>query len=132
VPSENHIRTEWSWGHAHAPEPEELAGPGGWRRGLSAVVAVGARPCSGAIIVLIFACAGPVLGRRCLDLWDGNRRRHHGCCRCHDRRRRQVESHSGYGTLALRGIEVGAAVVIIAFGTLLLAGYIVTERMVGI
>jgi nickel/cobalt transporter (NicO) family protein len=47
-------------------------------------------------------------------------------------RRRQVESHSGYGTLALRGIEVGAAVVIIAFGTLLLAGYIVTERMVGI
>src|SRR5262249_32721736 len=23
-----------AWGHAHAPEPEELAGPGGWRRGL--------------------------------------------------------------------------------------------------
>lgn len=45
---------------------------------------------------------------------------------------RFTESRSGYGTLALRGIEVGAAVVIIAFGTLLLAGYIVTERMVGI
>src|SRR5262249_38224538 len=43
-----------AWGHAHAPEPEELAGPGGWRRGFSAVVAVGARPCSGAIIVLVF------------------------------------------------------------------------------
>src|SRR5262245_5914127 len=27
-----------AWGHAHAPEPEELAGPGGWKRGLSAVV----------------------------------------------------------------------------------------------
>ena len=45
---------------------------------------------------------------------------------------RFAEARSGYGTLALRGIEVGAAVVIIAFGTLLLAGYIVTERMVGI
>ena len=30
-------------------------GPGGWRRGLSAIVAVGSRPCSGAIIVLVFA-----------------------------------------------------------------------------
>ncbi|MGB7258592.1 MAG: nickel transporter, partial [Pseudolabrys sp.] len=46
-----------AWGHAHAPEPNELAGPGGWRRGFSAVVAVGLRPCSGAIIVLVFALA---------------------------------------------------------------------------
>ena len=46
-----------AWGHAHGPEPAELAGAGGWRRGLSAVVAVGLRPCSGAIIVLIFALA---------------------------------------------------------------------------
>ena len=46
-----------AWGHAHAPEPEELAGPGGWKRGLSAVVAVGLRPCSGAILVLVFALA---------------------------------------------------------------------------
>jgi hypothetical protein len=45
---------------------------------------------------------------------------------------RFAESRSGYGMLAMGGIEVGAAVVIIAFGTLLLAGYIVTERMVGI
>src|SRR4029453_10124721 len=46
-----------AWGHAHAPEPEELAGPGGWKRGLSAIVAVGLRPCSGAILVLVFALA---------------------------------------------------------------------------
>ncbi|MGE3150966.1 MAG: nickel/cobalt transporter, partial [Pseudorhodoplanes sp.] len=44
-----------AWGHAHGPEPKDLAGPGGWRRGLSAIVAVGLRPCSGAIIVLVFA-----------------------------------------------------------------------------
>src|SRR6202035_1245630 len=42
----HHDEDASAWGHAHAPEPEELAGPGGWRRGLSAVVAVGARPCS--------------------------------------------------------------------------------------
>ena len=45
---------------------------------------------------------------------------------------RVAETRSGYGMLAMRGIEVGAAVVIIAFGALLLTGYVVTERMVGI
>ncbi len=39
----------------YGPEPRELAGPGGWSRGLSAIVAVGLRPCSGAILVLVFA-----------------------------------------------------------------------------
>ena len=33
--------------------------------------------------------------------------------------------------LAMRGIEVGAAVVIVAFGALLLTGYMVSERMIG-
>ncbi len=37
--------------------PEELAGPGGWRRGFAAVFAVGLRPCSGSILVLVFALA---------------------------------------------------------------------------
>ena len=36
---------------------QELAGPGGWKRGLSAIVAVGLRPCSGAILVLVFSLA---------------------------------------------------------------------------
>jgi nickel/cobalt transporter (NicO) family protein len=46
--------------------------------------------------------------------------------------KRLTESRSGHGMLAMRGIEVGAAVVIIAFGGLLLTGYMVTERMVAI
>ena len=46
-----------AWSHAHAPEPSELAGPGGWKRGLTAVFAVGLRPCSGAILVLVFTLA---------------------------------------------------------------------------
>jgi nickel/cobalt transporter (NicO) family protein len=54
------------WGHAHGPEPEQLAGPGGWRHGLSAIVAVGLRPCSGAILVLVFALAQ---GHGCVRWW---------------------------------------------------------------
>jgi nickel/cobalt exporter len=38
-------------------------------------------------------------------------------------------SRSGYGTLALRGIEVAAAIVIFAFGALLLSGYLYAERL---
>ena len=44
---------------------------------------------------------------------------------------RFAETRSGYGMLAMRGIEVGAAVVIIAFGSLLLAGFMASERLVG-
>jgi nickel/cobalt exporter len=128
-----------AWGHAHAPEPDELAGPGGWKRGLSAVLAVGARPCSGAIILLVFALAQGLfltgvastfvmaLGTAITvaviaTLAVGAK----GWAE------RFADSRSGYGMLAMRGIEAGAAVVIIAFGALLLTGYIVTERMVGI
>ena len=128
-----------AWGHAHAPEPEELAGPGGWQRGLSAVIAVGLRPCSGAILVLVFSLAQGLFWAGAVSTlimgvgtaitvaviaavavaakaWA----------------KRFTDARSGYGMLAMRGIEAGAAVVIIAFGTLLLTGYIVTERMVGI
>jgi ABC-type nickel/cobalt efflux system permease component RcnA len=124
-----------AWGHAHGPEPEELAGPGGWQRGLSAIVAVGLRPCSGAIIVLVFALAQGlfwagvaatfVMGlgtaitvAAIATLAVGARSMAKHC----------ASSRSGYGMLALRGIEVGAAVAVLAFGTLLLAGYLVAER----
>jgi nickel/cobalt exporter len=127
-----------AWGHAHAPEPEQLAGPGGWQRGLSAVVAVGLRPCSGAILVLIFALAQGLFWAGVVStfimglgtaitvaviatiavgakLWAG----------------RFAGARSGYGMLAMRGIEVGAAVLITAFGALLLTGYMASERMAG-
>ena len=127
-----------AWGHAHAPEPQELAGPGGWRRGLTAIVAVGLRPCSGAILVLVFALAQGlfwvgaastfVMGlgtfitvAAIASIAVGAR----------SWAQRIAGSRSSYGILAMRGIETGAAVVIIAFGALLLGGYIVNERMVG-
>jgi nickel/cobalt transporter (NicO) family protein len=128
-----------AWGHAHAPEPEELAGPGGWRRGLSAVVAVGARPCSGAIIVLVFALAQGLFWVGVVSTFMmglGTAITVAGIATiavgAKVWAKRLAESRSGYGMLAMRGIEVGAAVAIIAFGSLLLAGYVVAERGVGI
>src|SRR5271169_3468973 len=53
----DHADEAHAWGHAHVPEPSELKGPHWLRRGLTAIVAVGLRPCSGAIIVLVFALA---------------------------------------------------------------------------
>ncbi len=125
-----------AWGHAHGPEPAELAGAGGWRRGLSAVMAVGLRPCSGAIIVLIFALAQDLF-------WTGV-----GATllmglgtaitvaaiatvavSARQAASRIAKSQSGIGMLAMRGIEVGASALIIAFGALLLAGYMASEQL---
>src|SRR5581483_9760249 len=53
----DHENEASAWGHAHAPEPADLAGKHWLRRGLTAILAVGLRPCSGAIIVLVFALA---------------------------------------------------------------------------
>ena len=128
-----------AWGHAHAPEPEELAGPGGWNRGLSAIVAVGLRPCSGAILVLVFALAqglfwAGVASTFVMGIGTAITVAAIASIAVGARAWAQhlADTRSGYGMLAMRGVEVGAALVIIAFGALLLTGYMVTERMVGI
>ncbi len=42
-------------GHSHAPDPRLLEDKFDWRTAWSAIIAVGMRPCSGALIVLTFA-----------------------------------------------------------------------------
>jgi nickel/cobalt transporter (NicO) family protein len=44
-------------GHAHAPDGSQLNGTFSWRDATGTVIAAGARPCSGAILVLVFAMA---------------------------------------------------------------------------
>ena len=124
------------WGHAHGPEPEELAGPGGWHRGLSAIVAVGLRPCSGAIIVLVFALAqglflAGVASTFVMGLGTAITVGAIATLAVAARTaaKRVAARRVGYGALALRGIEVGAALLIVAFGLLLLTGYMASERM---
>jgi nickel/cobalt exporter len=125
-----------AWGHAHAPEPDELAGPGGWRRGLTAIVAVGLRPCSGAILVLVFALAQGLfwagvaatfimgLGTAITVAAIATLTVAATAMAARIARRR-----SSYGTIVLRGIEVAAAALVLAFGLVLLTGYMASERM---
>lgn len=51
----HHHDDDCGCGHAHVPAPDQVAGELNWRRAVSAILAVGLRPCSGALIVLVFA-----------------------------------------------------------------------------
>jgi nickel/cobalt exporter len=125
-----------AWGHAHAPEPSELTGRDWLKRGLAAVVAVGLRPCSGAIIVLVFALAQGLFAigvastfamglgtaitvAAIATLAVGAR----------SLASRFAKTKPGVGMILLRALETAAAVVIILFGAALLTGYLVSERL---
>src|SRR6476661_5309464 len=128
-----------AWGHAHAPEPQELTGRHWFRRGLSAIVAVGLRPCSGAIIVLVFALAqglfwigvastflmgiGTAITVAAIATLAVGARGLAG---------RLAKEKPGMGMLLIRGLETAAALVIVLFGTALLTGYMVSERLMGV
>jgi nickel/cobalt transporter (NicO) family protein len=125
-----------AWSHAHGPEPAMLAGTGGWGRGLAAVVAVGLRPCSGAIILLIFALAQNLfwtgvgatlimgLGTAAMVAAIAT-----AAVSAREVASRLAKSPAGLGTITMRAIEVGAAALIVAFGVMLLAGYMASEQL---
>jgi nickel/cobalt transporter (NicO) family protein len=140
---ENHSHNEepdvLPWGHAHGPEPQELAGPGGWRRGWSAVLAVGLRPCSGAIIVLVFALAqglfwAGVASTFVMGLGTAITVATIATLAVGAKymAKRFAHYRGGYGLVILRAIEVGAAGLVLTFGVLLLAGYMASERLAGL
>ncbi len=131
----DHVHDEHC-GHSHGPVPSELAGPGGWQRGLAAIVAVGLRPCSGAILVLVFALAqglfwagiaatfvmglGTAITVATIAVIAVSAK---------DIARRLSSASEGSGTLIMRGIEFGAAGLVLLFGAGLLFGYIAAERV---
>ena len=124
-------------GHSHGPTPDQLVGPGGWKRGLAAIFAVGLRPCSGAILVLVFALAqgifwagvaatfvmglGTAITVAAIATLTVTATAFAA---------RMAATRTGYGSLALRAIEVGAAALILVFGVALLAGYMASERLI--
>ena len=128
-----------AWGHAHAPEPQELKGPHWLRRGLAAIVAVGLRPCSGAIIVLVFALAQGlfwigVASTFVMGLGTAITVAIVATIAVAGRgfAERLAKSKPGAGLLIVRGMETAAACLIILFGVALLTGYMVSERMMGV
>jgi nickel/cobalt transporter (NicO) family protein len=58
---DHHSHEEHDCGHSHAPDPRLLVQPLTLSRAWAATVAVGIRPCSGAIIVLVFALSQNLL-----------------------------------------------------------------------
>jgi len=134
----NHHDHDDHSGHSHGPTPEQLAGPGGWTRGLTAIVAVGLRPCSGAILVLVFALAQGIfwagvaatfvmgLGTAITVAVIATL-----TVTATAFAARLAATRTGYGSLALRGIEVAAAALVLCFGVALLAGYMASERLIG-
>jgi nickel/cobalt transporter (NicO) family protein len=131
----HHVHDEHC-GHSHGPEPTQLAGPGGWRRGFSAVLTVGIRPCSGAILVLVFSLAqglfwagiaatfvmglGTAITVAIIAIIAVSAK---GLAR------RMTASREGGGALLRRGIEFGAAGLVLLFGVGLLLGYVAAERV---
>ncbi len=122
-------------GHSHGPTPDQLAGPGGWRRGLGTIFAVGMRPCSGAILVLVFSLAqglfwagiaatfvmglGTAITVATIAVVAVSAK---GLAH------QLSAGREGSGTLIMRGIEFGAAGLVLLFGLGLLFGYLVAER----
>jgi nickel/cobalt exporter len=106
---------------------------------LAAIVAVGLRPCSGAIIVLVFALAqglfwigvastfvmgiGTAITVAAIATLAVGARGLAG---------RLAKAKPGAGMIFIRALETAAALVIVAFGALLLTGYIVSERLMGV
>ncbi|MCG6205412.1 nickel/cobalt transporter [Rhodopseudomonas sp. HC1] len=123
-------------GHSHGPEPAELAGPGGWRRGLGAVLTVGIRPCSGAILVLVFALAqglfwAGVAATFMMGLGTAITVATIASIAVSAKglARRLSAGQAGGGALLMRGIEFGAAGLVLLFGIGLLLGYVAAERV---
>ncbi len=133
--NDDHVHDEHC-GHSHGPTPDQLAGPGGWQRGLGAIFAVGLRPCSGAILVLVFALAqglfwagiaatfvmglGTAITVATIAVLAVSAR---GIAQ------RLSGGSDGRGTLIMRGIEFAAAGLVLLFGIGLLFGYLAAERV---
>jgi nickel/cobalt exporter len=124
-------------GHSHGPMPEELAGPGGWRRGIEAVFAVGLRPCSGSILVLVFALAqglfwAGVVATFMIGLGTALTVAAIATLAVAAKSlaaRLALESSGGRGAVIVHGLELLAALLVLGFGVALLMGYMTTERM---
>ncbi|MGY4284510.1 nickel/cobalt exporter [Bradyrhizobium sp. LM2.7] len=129
----DHVHDEHC-GHSHGPAPSELAGPGGWRRGFAAILTVGIRPCSGAILVLVFALAqglfwAGIAATLLMGLGTAIMVAAIAVVAvfAKDIAGRLSAGRDG-GALFMRGIEFGAAGLVLLFGAGLLFGYIAAER----
>jgi len=115
-------------GHAHAPDPQMLAGPMNWRSAWAAVAAVGLRPCSGALIVLTFAMLNGLIAGGVLSVFAmavGTAITVSALATLAVTAKNAALKFSGSGAMSARlhrGIEIGGAALVMVLGIILLGG----------
>ena len=116
-------------GHFHAPDPSTLGAGFSWRAALTTVVVAGSRPCSGAILVLVFTLAQGIFW---LGIWStlamslGTAITTGALAAMAVLAKgvalRFTGEEGGRGQIVALGLELAAACVVLLAGTLLLIG----------
>jgi nickel/cobalt exporter len=135
--SHHHGHDDHGHDHSHGPEPSELKGKGWLKRGIAAVIAVGLRPCSGAIFILVFALsqgifAIGVVATLAMAVGTAITVASIALLAVFGKGiavRILKTRGGGEAGIAVLGIEVAAAILIAAFGVLLFTGYMASERI---
>ncbi len=117
-------------GHFHMPDPRTLGAGFSWREAAMTVAAAGSRPCSGAIIVLVFALAqgllyAGVLSTFAMSLGTAITTGALAAMAVFAKKAalRLTGSGSPRGVLIARGLELAAALVVMCLGIALCLGY---------
>lgn len=125
-----------SCGHFHAPDPADLGEGFSWSSALATIVAAGARPCSGAILVLVFTLAQGVFlaGVGAVAAMSLGTAVTTGALAAiavlaKGVALRLAGGAEGRGALIARGAEFFAALVVLVVGIALLGGAWVTRGM---
>ena len=117
-------------GHAHLPEASTLTGNTSWRDLAAATFAAGTRPCSGAIILLAFALSAGALTAGILSVFAmaaGTALTTAGFAAgavLAKKATLRLADKSERLALLSTGLELTAAVLVVALGTALLVGYL--------
>jgi ABC-type nickel/cobalt efflux system permease component RcnA len=121
-------------GRPHHVDPINAASGGSWKQMWTAIVGVGLRPCSGAIVVLVFAAAQEMLPIGILStlaMAVGTSITVTAIATVAVKAKgiafRVLSGGRGSSLHLLRGLEALAGIAVLAFGTLLLAGYMTYE-----
>lgn len=123
-------------GHAHLPGPEALP-KGGVREWWTAVLSVGLRPCTGAILVLVFSLTQGIFwvgaaSTALMGVGTAITVSAIAALAVFGKRLavRLARKREGAGmAVALRAVELAAALALVAFGVALMMGYMLTERL---
>jgi nickel/cobalt transporter (NicO) family protein len=114
-------------GHYHGPDPAQLGAGFSWRSAAATVVAAGARPCSGAIVVLTFALTqglfpAGVIATFAMALGTAVTTGALACLAVFAKgaAMRLASRESPRAILIARGLELAAALCVLAYGAALL------------